>query len=580
MKLFNKNIQKLRHGSFSVGLVAIVLVAVLLLNVGATALFSSKHIFLDMTPRSYYAMTSEGSHEQQTTTMYTLMEETVYQLEQSIKLNNELRAKRNEKPVSVDLIFCSDPDMLVDDATMRNVYYTALALQKAFPDTIHVKTTNVWLNPSSVDAYRTNSYSQIYQSNIIIASGSEYRVTTARSYYVYSEYGSSTPWAYHGEKNFVSYILAVTEAEKPICCFTTNHGEPDTAAEGSDYSEFRKLLESVGYEVQNINLATEEIPENCRLIITLDPSDPTKDFTANYKDPDARTEIKKLQEFLEKSYSYMIFADANTPEFPVLEEFLEEWGIAFERYDGDGTYQIVDLVDSLDAKSAGTNLIGQYETNAPSSAWTADLREFGASPKVVFADAIGIRYSDPYRVTYQPKDEENKISPYTYATYTSNGYLRHMYDLFRTGDNATAYAVKDGERLTDAEGNPIVYSNTPFSLMTITNEETLIGEGSGYTYATKVAYVCAVGSVKMVSNAMLQSDTYGNSDALLSVLRSMGTEVEPVGLSLKVMHQDAIDEDVRTAAAATAWTVVLVMLPVVAFSVAGVVVLVRRKARH
>lgn len=577
MNFFNKNSQKLRHGSLSVGLMAIVLVAVLLLNVGATALFSSKHIFLDMTPRSYYAMTSEGSHEQQTTTMYTLMDETVYQMEQAIKLNNELRAKKGETPVAVDIIFCSDPDMLVDDATMRNVYYTALALQKAFPDTINVKTTNVWLNPSSVDAYRTNSYSQIYQSNIIIASGSEYRVTTARSYYVYSEYGSSTPWAYHGEKNFVSYILAVTQAESPICCLTTNHGEPDTAAEGSDYSEFRKLLEGVGYEVRNINLANEEIPENCRLIITLDPK---TDFTANYKDPTANTEIKKLQEFLAKSYSYMVFADANTPGLPVLEEYLEEWGIAFERYEGDGIYEIVDPVDSLDAKSAGTNLIGQYETNAPSASWTKDMREFGASPKVIFADAIGIRYSDPYRVTYQPEDTENKISPYTYATYTRNGYARRMYDLFRSGESASAYAVKDGERLTNPDGTPIVYSNQPFSLMTITNEENMIGEGSGYTYATEVAYVCAVGSVKMVSNAMLQSDTYGNSDALLSVLRSMGTEVEPVGLSLKVMHQDAIDEEVHSAAAATAWTVVLVALPVVAFAIAGVVVLVRRRARH
>ena len=43
---------------------------------------------------------------------------------------------------------------------------------------LEVRTTNVWSNPSSVDAYRTNSYSSIYQTNVIVASGSEFRATS------------------------------------------------------------------------------------------------------------------------------------------------------------------------------------------------------------------------------------------------------------------------------------------------------------------------------------------------------------------------------------------------------------------
>ena len=132
----------------------------------------------------------------------------------------------------------------------------------------------------------------------------------------------------------------------------------------------------------------------------------------------------------------------------------------------------------------------------------------------------------------------------------------------------------------DADGNPIAYSNAPFRLMTVTSEEKRIGEGSGYTSATEAAYVCAAGSVRMVSNEILQSDTYGNTDALLSILRSMGREVEPVGLNFKVMHQEKISEDVYNATTATVWAVVLTVLPLVALSIAGVYVLVRRKTAH
>ncbi len=579
MKKFNKNSQKLRHGSLTVGLTAAVIAVVLVLNVAATALLSHFHIFLDMSPESYYTMSAEGDHTQRTTTMYTLMPETVYLLERSFEEINAARANEGLEPVKVDITFCADPDMLIKNRDMRYVYYTALSLQRAFPDSIRVKTTNVWTNPSSVDDYRTNAYSQIYQTNIIVSSGTEFRIATTRSFYVYSEYGDVTPWAYHGEKNFVSYILAVTQAESPICCLTTNHGEPDTQAEGSEYAEFRRLLENVGYAVYDLDLEKDPIPENCRLIITLDPQ---KDFTANYRDPNASSEIKKLQEYLAKSYSYMIFAGADTPKLPILEEFLEEWGIAFERYDGevDGAiFEISDPTSSLDSKSQATNLIGEYEVDAPAAAWTEDMREFGAFPKVIFGDAIGIRYSDSYTPYYQINEDDRTVE-YTYGWYSSNGYNRQMYDIFKTSKDATAYVVKNGERLTDAEGNPLVYSAAPFRLMTVTSEDNRIGEGSGFTSATESAYVCAVGSVRMVTNDMLQSDTYGNTDALLSVLRSMGREIEPVGLNLKVSHQEPFDQDVVGTYSPAAWTVVLTLLPVLCFAAAGVFVLVRRKTRH
>lgn len=573
MNFLEKNNKKLRHGSISIGITAAVIAAVLLLNIGMTALLSSNHIFMDMTAESYY--TNDDLDVEKTTTMYTLMDETVEQLTFMFELIDQARG--TGEPVVVDIIFCADPDILVKNTNMRYVYHTALSLEQAFPEHIRVKTTDVWKNPSSVADYRENSYSQIYPNNIIISSGSESRITTDKTYYIYSEYGSSTPWAYHGEKVFVSNILSVTQLESPICAFTKGHGESHN---DDSYSEFRKLIESVGYTIQEIDLSREDIPEDCRLIITLDP---TEDFQTDHLDSNKVNEIKKLEDYLSNAYSYMVFADKSTPELPVLEDFLAEWGISFVRYDdseGEGSYVLSDPKDSLDAKQEGTNLIGQYEVNAPSANWTEDIRKYGANPKVIFSDAIGIRYSKYCVATYSPANDEYETLPYTYGIYNNNGNYRLVYDLFRTGDSATAHAV-------DANGNPILKDDTPvvdsaspFRLMTISSQQYSEAEGMGYTYARNAAYVCAVGSVRMISNEMLQSDVYSNTDVMLSVLRQMSKEVEPVDLSFKILHQDAINEELYATVAVTAWTVALIMVPLLICSGAGVFVLVRRRTRH
>ncbi len=573
MNFFKNYRKKICHGSISIGITAAVIAVVLLLNIGMTALLSSNHIFLDMSAESYY--TNRDTNTDKTTTMYTLMDETVEQLEFAFQLINAGRSEDN--PVVIDIIFCADPDRLNGSANMRYVYHTALSLEQEFPDYIRVQTTDVWKNPSSVDAYRTNSYSQIYQNNIIIASGSEYRITTERTFYVFSEYGSSIPWAYHGEKVFVSNILSVTQSESPICCFTTNHGEP---IRKDEYSEFRNLVKSVGFEIRYLDLATEEIPKDCRMIITVAP---TVDFKTNYLNPQNPDEIGKLNDYLDNAYSFMVFADANTPELPVFEEFLQDWGISFVRYqddDTEGSYVLSDPRDSLDFKSEGTNLIGQYETNAPSANWMEDMRNFGANPKVIFSDAIGIRYSPTYTETYHPADEEYETLPYTYGFYSNNGNFRSIYDLFRTGDKATAYAVDQNGNRIEKDGNPVVDSAAPFRLMTITSQEYSQAEGMGYTTAKTAAYVCAVGSVRMISNDMLQSDVYSNTDAMLSVLREMSKEVEPVDLEFKILHQDMINEELYVNVSVTAWTVALILIPILLCTGAGVFVLVRRKTRH
>jgi hypothetical protein len=598
MKLGNGWERKLRRGSASLGLCILVLVVVLLLNVGMTALCTSQFWFIDLTPKSKYTVYQQNRNLQKECGMYTLMDETVGYLEYIFDQANQKR----EEPVKVEIIFCSEPDQLIKTDSMRYVYYTALSLQKQFPDIIQVSWRDVWSNPSSVDMYRSTSYSTIFPSNVIVASGTEFRISSARSFYTYdSESAADVPIGYNGQKQFVKQILDVTGAEAPICCLTINHGEPfanwdlNDRANWPEYSEFMKVIEGAGYEIQFINLETDEIPENCRLILTFDPQ---TDFVSAFGNENVTvSETKKLDAHLDKSYSFMVFMDADTPHLPNLEEYLTFWGIEYKRANGQnaadetvkGNYVISDSQNKLDG--TGNTFVAQYPVGKGiGAASLSDIIAAGTEPKVVFGNAIGVAFSSTYDRGYVMADEKNNLPAYTYAHASRDGWNRMIFDVFRTGTDANYSVMAGGVQLKDKNGVPMGGSEQ-FNVMTISAEPRTTGEGMGYTTVNQPSFVCAVGSTEFATDALLGSTSYGNTDALLSVLRYVGKEVNPVGLSFLELYDSQIDtkQHMQTNSATGVTTinpgiitatVVLTVLPALTMTIAGVVVLVRRKTRQ
>ncbi len=559
MKLNNGFGRKIRYGSVSLALTAGVVAAVLLLNVLISVLCSENRWFIDMT----------------TEPMYTLSEDGKKLLGDTIASANASRAE--DDPVKVDIIFCADPDMLYGNRLMRYVYYTALAMEKQFSDTITVSTVDVWDNPSAVDAYRTNSYSSIYQSNIIVASGTEFRVYPYRAFYTYDSSNDEEPGAYSGEKNFIKGITAVTRAESPICALTVNHGEPfATEAGRAEYSGFLSVVERSGYDVVYLDLENEEIPENCRLIITFDPQ---TDFVSNFLTGGV-SEMTKLEKHLDQAYSYMVFVDADTPKLANLEEFLEEWGIAFERHDKTATYEIIDKDNTI---NDGGRIIAQYESEALGGSLTSDMREKGASPKVIFGNALSITYSKTYETTHKLADEEQGTGAFTYGSSFKNNQFRDIFDVFRASETAYAYAKENGARLTDENGDDLVVDSAnklrPFRLMTVSCHKRTVSEGKGYTNVYDNSYVCTVGSTEFASNKFLESNEWGNTDALLGTLRTIGREIVPIGLEPLLFYDAEIGAEYRNETTATVTTVILAVLPAAILLGAGIYVLVRRKVR-
>lgn len=555
--------------SAALAITAGVVALVLLLNILLSFLLSATRGYTDMTSEEMYTLSAPAER---------LLGETL----------DSINATRPEEdPVEVEIIFCADPDMLLSNELTRYVYYTALQLARVRPESVKVSNVDVWQNPSAVDPYRIDSFSSIYQSNIIIASGTEFRIYSPAAFYRWDNTG------YYGEQVFLQGIFAVTQTESPICALTVGHGEPFETEEGSaQYSTFISIIEASGYDVQILDLSRDEIPENCRLIITLDPQ---TDFLSSFMGESDVSEIKRLDEYLSKDNAYMVFADADTPYLPNLETYLEEWGITFSRYKGtdpagdawEGRFQILDSANSISAD--GSLFYGAYETEAIGGGITEDMRESGGSPKVVFGNATGIAYSPLYQQKYELADEDNGTAAYTYAFYNSSGHAREMFDIFRASDTSLAYAKDKNGLLTDAEGNPVAADTYgSYRLMTVTMETRNVNNGNGMiSHINNATYVCASASTAFASNEALATNAYGNTDALLSLLRTIGLDLQPVGIEIKPMSfieigsNGAAEEffEYYNGALITAWTTALMVIPAVLLLAVGSAVMLRRRAR-
>ena len=570
MKIKAETGKKLRYGGMSAVLTALIIAVVIIVNVIFSALAQKLRWYTDLTPEPLYTLSVEcldiianGDAK---------FEESTSPIEMVDKIRAEKLAEDPDFDVSslmINIVFCSEPDVLESNFLQRCVYTTALELQQEFPDHINVEYHNIHRNPTAVSKYKANSRVTIDTTSVIIEFGTEYRVRPLKSFFTFDDATSTEPWAYNGEKAFTSSILAVTRAESPLACLTYNHGER------FEDEVFANTLVDAGYKVQAIDLAAEEIPEECRLVIVFNPD-------TDFKVPDGVTdidEISKLDAFLDKGNALMVFMDADTVKLDNFEEFLEEWGISFNRDYSTGTEQPCYVRESaantllFNQSSAkyGYTFKAQYATAGLGGSLTETMRD--RTPKsIVFGNAMSISYSDLYEPKhYTPSEDDVNGVEYDFGYYFMDaGRERTIYDVFTSSPDAVS--VAGGAEVGKAT------ALQPYKLMTVSVESRYTQEDNyGYSSVDDASYVFTCGSVEFASSTLLQSNSYGNTDLLLTALSQIGREPVPVGLERKPFADKTIDT--VTAAEATQYTVTLAIIPAVAAIACGVVILVRRKYR-
>ena len=481
---------------------------------------------------------------------------------------NADRAANGEEPITINVKFCTERDKVYAIEKLRLVQYSVLALQKEFPDAVKVEYLNIEKNPSQVQKYKATSSTNIYSHQIIFEFGTEFRVCSYDYFFLKNDAGEQ--WAYNGEQKIASLLLALTRAESPIAAFITNHGEAMESCES-----LRELVHRAGFDVVTLDLSKDEIPADCRLLISYDPK---ADFLGlgnpAFVEGD-QSEIDKLDKFLDKAYSFMLFVDADTPELPVLEEYMEEWGITVGRAENaEGELDnllIRDQTSKLDKD--GYTPLAEYVTAGGGASITSDMRSVAYPAKVVFPNAVAIAMSESYKKTHVVPDDTNGVTEaYTYGTYLRNGVTRYFHDVFKTTAGASVEAF--------GKQYQVATELSRFNFMTLSIESRTVME-TNYLSTQEPSYVAVFGSTEFASDTILDSAAYGNADVLTATLRHMGREVMPADLEFKAFKIYEVDTNAYTPSdkAMLATTICMVAAPLLTALIAGVVLSTTRKNR-
>lgn len=564
MKMKASTGRKMRYGGTSVALTALIIAVVIIINAIMTLLTQRFMWYGDMTPDLHFTISKEcfdligkvDDSDNINSPVEMLdkfrAENKAYNAENNLK---EGDADYRDENVMINILFPVDKDALQSDDTTLYVQENAEELRAEFPDYITVEYANSLNNPKRFRKYLSSNAEKISLDSIIIECGTEFRIRTLRSFYIFDK---EEPYAYNGEKAFASSILAVTRAEAPLACYTVNHREsfPKSAElneDGEPLVPFLDVLENAGYRAQPIDLSKEDIPEACRLLITFDPKD---DFISGNTGLEKQGELKKLDDYLAARNAYMVFVSPDTGKLENLEEFLGEWGLEIRRNGNDPITVRDNQNSNLNNYEA---IISQYDTNDIMEGWAE-----GLSSKVIFENAMAIDYARDYKVQTQPlASDETK----TFEIGGNVAYNRAVFTMFKSFETASGYAA--GSEVAKAT------ASDPFKLMAVSVETHY--EQEKYALIEDSAYVVLCGSTDFASSKYLYSNAYGNEDLLLSVFQMCGREPVPVGLDFKEFANYKIEQ--ISTGDATKYTVALTVAPIIICLGAGVFVLVRRKNR-
>ena len=540
----------------------ILTVALIVVLAGLSILFSyltvSRAAYLDLTPEGLYTLTDAMK-------------------QQCDAISGELT-----------VTFCADPDTLLSKYETRYVYIMSQQLALRY-DNIHLETVNVEQNPGAVDRFRETSATEILPEHVIVSSGDSYRIIHASNFWIFDE--SNVAWSFNGEYKMASAFLSLTMVEKPVVCFTYGNGESfyvpedheqyETVSVWSDsqYSAFYNLLENCGLKVSYVNPQTEEIPEDCRLLVILDPQ---QDFSyGDIHTVGDQGALERIDRFLQEDFGALMLFKSPEVTLPALEELMDEWGISFRN----GTY-VRDPSNSLsDAEGTPTadldrNLIAEYNSDETSMSYTSykELVGLGSSPRVIVPYSGIVSCTFPEGSVTQSGTTQVTVR---YAPFLSSSYSARLYEC-GTGDVAE-------------EG---MYAFTLSALVYRHQYDSELLE-------SQYSYVYAAASTGMIRNDFL-SGSYGNYDVMYALARDLSrveayadaalggqsfNSPSPGGKQLVSTSMQTSDYEIydngevsryysaMTGGALVGWSIGVLVLPVLVIPAVGIWCCMRRRFR-
>lgn len=531
-----------------VAISALVLVAAFLLGIGANALVVTKNSYIDSTPEGLYTLTDA--------------------------FLGEVEDIKDE----ITITFCADPDVLLNNYSTRYVYIMAREIEKAMPN-VTVKTHNIERNPTAVQEFRTTSSTVISPDHVIVscAENKRYRMIKAGAFWS-TDSTTNTYFAFNGEYKMATAMLSITAIERPVAYFTIGHGEgtyltAEGDAEKERHRAFYQLLLDGGIDVKTINLDTvAAIPDDCVLLIM---NGPTVDYKVAAEDilaVNATPAIEKIDRYLDKAGSLMIFKDPDVA-LPDLEEFLSEWGITCNTGDS-----VRDLAFAGGEMQDGTN--DRFTAVYPDA-------EKDALGYQLFGDVAGLNTAPAVHLEGFGHLGTSWLSD---TKFISNDTSAMTSAVLRAPDSAKVFD-KDGAVKDDQGG---------YALARLTTRVSVVENIQDY-----YSYVFCAAGTSLTDSAYLDDPALGNYDIMFSTVRFIsrtdayasdalgGLNMNTTSFGGKRLQTSLLSETpvqkyekgelihtypAMTPAVRVVWTTLIMLLPLTV-AITGIVLCVRRRYR-
>lgn len=517
MKISNgssHNPRRARYARLTVLLTVAVLIAVILGNVLISSLANRFGWYLNM-----------GR-----TTDYKLSDQCREVLAGAISDADRTRSENGEAPFAVTILFCQTEDAVAADTYLGPIYRMAKEIRDAFPGTVTVDCRDIFRNPSAVAKYRGEEKNvSIPDYSVIIDAGERWSVLSRENFYELSSEDYSTTMGFSGNSRFAVTISTLASGKVKYACLTSSHGE--TFAD----REVQHILTDAGYLVTTIDLRTEEIPAECSLLITYSPE---TDLLTSADVSDV-SETDKIEAFLGRGGNYMVYLGTASKLLPNLDALLEKWGIHGDTFTVTATDGSKETYRYTVRNESASTTAGGYTISAARPSTEAGDRIFRTlgDARVSFGNVTSFSPADGWEKT------ENGFS-WTSGSRTATA-------LFVSSSGSEAYAA-----------GRLVESGRDFPLAVYTSDAST---GGGVT---------VLGTPEILTGTVLQSPVLGNRQALLCLFNEYDGGVV-LGINYATWPSSRMET--ATTRETRNLTILLVAFPAACATVAGCVVLLRRR---
>lgn len=420
------------------------------------------------------------------------------------------------EPITITVL-CDETDYS-NDNDLRRLPKVLQRYEQLSHGNVTVKYINAVNNPAIFSQY--DQLGDLSSGDIIVESAKRYKSMSPYDLLEYqsskssssSSSGSDTKYltGLRAEQRLTSAILYVTANKVPKAAYISGHQE------NAEHETLDTLLTSANYDVTTLSLMQEgKVPDDVDMIIIAQPKG---DFNTE--------EIDALEEFMNNGGKMIVTFASNTPKLTNLEEYFEEWGVAYEDqmvYDNERCF-------------AGTNFYLMPNVNTVE----------GLTDNLDSKSYVIIPGARPITTLW---DQDNWRGTQALMTTSNNSYAKDL------SSETTSYEQSDG----DATG--------PFNVGVLSYQNSMHNLDSTYSYALFL-------NAGFLSDSTLDNTAFLNKDYVLAALNFMSDDTEAVSIPSKDLTTTTLA--VPGSAKSTLFYLLILIIPGVCL-IAGVTVWARRR---